>query len=126
MNNMFEYAVRNKLRFPFKGMISVEDLWDLSLTNLDIVFKELNKQVKQSSEESLLASKTKEDEVLDSQIEIVKYIFNVKKEEHVAKLREKENKEKRQRLLEIKHQKEDEALHNMSVEELDRMIKELN
>lgn len=123
---MFEYAVRNKLRFPFKGMISVEDLYDLSLTNLDVVFKTLNKQVKQSNEESLLASKTKEDEILDVQIEIVKHIFNVKREEHVAKLREKENKEKKQRLLEIKHQKEDEALHNMSVEELDRLIKELD
>ena len=35
VENIFEYAVRNKVRFPFKGMISVEDLWDLSLTNLD-------------------------------------------------------------------------------------------
>ena len=126
MNNMFEYAVRNKLRFPFKGMITVEDLYDLSLSNLDVVFKTLNKQVKQSSEESLLTSKSKEDEVLDIQINIVKHIFNVKNEEAIARLKEKENKEKKQRLLEIKHQKEDEALHNMSLEELDRMIKELD
>ena len=40
--NMFEIAARNKFRFPFKGMISTEDLWDLSVENLDNVFKTLN------------------------------------------------------------------------------------
>ena len=32
--NMFEVATRNKFRFPFKGLISVEDLWELSVDNL--------------------------------------------------------------------------------------------
>ena len=40
--NIFEYAVRNKIRFPFKGMISSEDLWDLTLENLDSIYKTLN------------------------------------------------------------------------------------
>ena len=31
--NVFEIATRKKYRFPFKGMITVEDLWDLSLQN---------------------------------------------------------------------------------------------
>lgn len=125
MNNMFEYAVRNKLRFPFKGSISVEELWDLSIQNLDVVFKALNAQVKQVNEESLLFTKSKEDEILDVKIAIVKYIFSVKKEETAAKLLEKENKEKRQKLMAIKAQKEDEALMNMSLEELDKEIEKL-
>ena len=65
---MFEFATRTKMRFPFKGMISVEDLWDLSVKELDSIFKTLNAQVKKSQEESLLATKTKEDEVLAAQI----------------------------------------------------------
>ena len=47
---LFETATRNKMRFPFRGMISVEDLWDLSLTNLDSVFKTLNAEAKKSEE----------------------------------------------------------------------------
>lgn len=43
VENIFEFATRNKVRFSFKGLISVEDLWDLSLTNLDSIYKELNK-----------------------------------------------------------------------------------
>ena len=125
MSNLFEFATRNKLRFPYKGNISVEDLWELPVKELDSVFKTLNSQVKQAKEESLLSTKTKEDEILDIKIEIVKYIFSVKKEEMAAKLLEKENKEKRQRLLQIKAQKEDEALMNMSLEELDAELAKL-
>ena len=106
MNKMFEYATRNKLRFPFKGSISVEDLWDLSLANLDEVFKALNARVKKVNEESLLSSKSKEDEVLEVQIEIVKYIFLTKKEEADAKVLEREKKEKLQKLLRIKKKME--------------------
>ena len=124
--NIFEFATRNKVRFPFKGMISVEDLWDLSLTNLDSIYKTLNKQVKQSEEESLLNTRAKVDTELDVQIEIVKHIVSVK-------LEEKENAEKayakkvqKQKIMSIIATKEDEALQNSSVEDLKRMLDELD
>ena len=79
--NMFEFAARNKLRFPFRGMVSTEDLFDLSVENLDSIFKTLNSQVKQANEESLLVTKTPEDETLTTMIEIVKYTVRVKLEE---------------------------------------------
>ena len=31
---LFEIATRKKYRFPYKGLISVEDLWDLSMREL--------------------------------------------------------------------------------------------
>ena len=43
LTNIFEAATRYKYRFPFKGMISVEDLWDLKLQDLDSVFKLMKK-----------------------------------------------------------------------------------
>ena len=122
---MFEFATKTKMRFPFKGMISVEDLWDLNVRDLDTVFKTLNAQVKKSQEESLLATKSKEDEILSVQIEIVKHIVNVKLAEAEAKQHNKALKEQKQKIMEILSAKQDEALQNKSVEELKAMLEEL-
>lgn len=123
---LFETATRNKMRFPFRGMISVEDLWDLSLTNLDSVFKTLNAEAKKSEEESLLETKSKENEELSNKIEIVKYIVNIKFEEKKTRENARKNAEMKQRLLEIKAKRQDAALENMSDEDLDKMLAELN
>lgn len=124
--NLFESATRSKMRFPFKGMISVEDLWDLSLTNLDSVFKTLNAETKKSEEESLLNTKSKEDEEISNKIEIVKYIVSVKLDEKKKREDAKKNAEMRQRLLEIKAKRQDAALENMSDEDLDKALAELS
>lgn len=122
MNNMFEIATKNKFRFPYKGSVTVEDLWDLSLEQLDSIFKVLNKKAKDSQEESLLSTKSNEDKMLDTQIEIVKYIVGVKQNEAAERLLEKERKEKNQRIMEIIADKEDKELYEMSLEELRKMI----
>ena len=124
--NIFEHAVRNKVRFPFKGMISVEDLWDLSLTNLDSVYKVLNRQVKQSEEESLLTTKTSVDTELEVQIAIVKHIVSVKLAEQEAREKAAAKKAQKQKIMSIIATKEDEALQNTSVEDLKKMLDELD
>ena len=124
--NIFEYAVRNKIRFPFKGMISAEDLWDLSLANLDSIYKTLNKQVKQSEEESLLVTKTSVDTELEVQIEIVKHIVSVKLAEQEAREKAAAKKAQKQKIMAIIATKEDEALQNSSVDDLRKMLDELN
>lgn len=123
--NLFEYAVRNKLRFPFNGMISVEDLFDLSLINLDYIFKTLNAEAKAFEEESLLNVKSKENEEVLVKIEIVKYIVGVKLMEKEARENAKKNKEMKQRLLEIKAKRQDAALENLSDDELEKAIADL-
>ena len=116
---MFEIATRKKLRFPFKGWVSVEELWDLSVEDLDSTFKVLNSQLKEVKEESLLKIKTKENKELDTKIEIIKYIVKVKLEEEDLRLKAKERREKKQKIMEIMAAKQDETLQNMSVDELD-------
>lgn len=126
MEKMFEYATRNKVRFPFKGVISVEDLWDLSPTNLDTIYKTLNKEVKQSEEESLLSTKATVDKELDVQIAIVKHIVAVKLAEQEAREKASAKKAQKQKIMAIIATKQDEALHNSSVEELQKMLDNLD
>ena len=125
-NELFINATRNNYQFPFRGMINVIDLWDLSLTNLDSVFKTLNAEAKKSEEESLLNTKSKEDEEISNKIEIVKYIVSVKLDEKKKREDAKKNAEMRQRLLEIKAKRQDAALENMSDEDLDKALAELS
>ncbi|MGL6174809.1 MAG: hypothetical protein ACRC1P_09430 [Cellulosilyticaceae bacterium] len=122
--NLFEAATRNKMRFPFKGLITVEDLWDLSVQNLDSVFKVLNSEMKQVSEESLLNTKTNENTILEAKIEIVKYIVSVKLEEAERMTKAKEQKEQKQKILSILSSKQEQDLQNKSIEELNEMLKE--
>ena len=125
MEKLFEKATRGKMRFAHKGMLSVEELWDLSTNELDSVFKQLNSQLKRSEEESLLDTATKQDSEIRAKIEIVKHIFNTKIEE--AKFREKEHEKskKRQKIMEIMSLKQDESLQGKSEEELRTMLDEL-
>jgi len=124
--NIFEVAVKNKFRFPFKGLISVEDLWDLNVSNLDLIFKSLNSQLKEVTEESLLDIKTKENKELDIKIAIVKYIVKYKLEEQQKTLKVQENKAKKQKILEILSKKQDSTLENMSEDELKNILSELD
>ena len=124
--NIFEYATRNKYRFPFKGLISVEDLWDLSVTDLDSIYKTLNKQIKQSEEESLLCTKTSVDTELEVQIAIVKHIVSVKLEEKESAEKASAKKAQKQKIMSIIATKQDEALQNSSIDELKKMLDELD
>lgn len=122
---MFIKASREKMRFPYKGLATVEDLWDLSVTELDKIYKSLNAKTKQAQEESLLEVKTSEDETLTAQIEIIKYIVSVKLEEKKAAEMAKERKEQKQKIMSILASKQDEALQGKSIEELEKMLDEL-
>lgn len=122
---MFIKASREKMRFPYKGLATVEDLWDLPVTELDKIYKSLNTKAKQAQEESLLEVKTSEDEELTAQIEIIKYIVSVKLEEKKASEMAKERKEQKQKIMSILASKQDEALQGKSIEELEKMLDEL-
>ena len=125
IENIFERAAKQKLRFPCRGSISTEDLYDLRVEELDRLFKVLNAKVKIEAEESLLKPKVKTSTELDLQIAIVRHIVEGK----LADAEEKKNlaakRAQKQKLLEILSEKQDMDLRNKSVEELTKMIEAL-
>lgn len=128
MEKVFEFAAKNKLRFPYKGLISTEDLFDLSRSALDSIYKQLISVKKtEENEESLMVSavKTKEQEELDAKIAIVKYVFGLKTQEQLDKLAEKEKREKKQHIMNLIAEKQDEQLRNTSMEDLQKMLAEM-
>ncbi|MBR5300163.1 MAG: hypothetical protein IKU36_07935 [Bacteroidales bacterium] len=123
---LFTTATRKKFRFPFKGMISVEDLWDLSVQNLDAVFKALNAEAKVAKEESLLETKTEKDVILEAKIEIVKHIVKVKQAEAAQREQAAAVRAQKRKLEELIANKQDEALQGKSIEELQAMLSALD
>ena len=123
--NIFEYAVENKLRFPYKGNISTEDLYSLSVSDLDAIYKTLKREAKRNGEESLLATKSNDDVALDTKIEIVKHIVEKKLAQVEARKTAAANKAKKDKILSILEEKQDAALKNMSEEDLRKMLETL-
>lgn len=124
--NIFEKAVIGKYRFNYKGLITVEDLFDLSLGNLDNVYKNLNAQKKQNdNEESLLLKKSNDDDILDTKIEIVKNIVERKLIENESKVLELQKQQKKKKIETILADKEDEDLKNKTPEQLKAMLADL-
>lgn len=122
---MFEKATRMKLRFNYRGLCFVEDLWDLHLKSLDEIYKELNAQNRVQKEESLLETRTKQNDLLDLQIAIVKHIVAVKLQEQKDRQDKVEKSERKQKILSIISEKQDADLRNLSVDDLTKLINEL-
>mgnify|MGYP000358550439 FL=1 len=124
--NLFEIATRNRYRFNYKGVMTVEDLWSLRVEDLDAIFKMLNRQKKTADEDSLLATKSAEDQDLANKIDIVRYIVSVKLAEAAERVSAAEKKAQRDKIMEIVAKKKDKALEDMGIEDLMKKLKELN
>ena len=123
---IFEQASRLKLRFETtKGFLSTEDLWDLSLTSLDSIYRVINKKLKEESEESLITTRSKSNKELDLKVEILKHVVKVKQEEAELKKARQERLNELELLRNLKQEKQMDALKGMDLESLNKRIAEL-
>lgn len=122
MSDLFKIATKKKYRFNYKGQVTVEDLWDLSVEELDKIYKNLKSLQKNASEESLLQTVTKEDKELNNKIEIIKTIVTDKLAAKDRAMKAASQRAQNQRILEIMADKQDAALKEKSIEELQNML----
>jgi len=123
---MFEKATRFKLRFRTeKGILNVEDLWDLSLNSLNFLAKGINKQLKDLAEEDFLGTESVEDTKLKLSFDIVLHILKTKKEEAENEKNAVKRKAEKEKILGIISKKQDSSLESMSVEDLQKKLNEL-
>lgn len=125
MNN-FEKATRLRLRFETsRGNLNVEDLWRLPLAELDKLAIALNKQLKESSEESFIKAKSKDNKLLELRFDIVKHIIETLLSEDEEKKKAVDKRAKREQLLELIAKKKNQELEGKSLEELEAELTKL-
>ena len=123
---MFDKATRMKLRFESnKGLLSVEQVWDLSLTALNEMAKSLSRQVKaaETDEEDFIGTKSNVDSELQLRFDVVKHIIGVKLKERDDSRDAAERKANNQVILELIQRKKQQELESKSVEELEALLK---
>lgn len=125
VERMFETATRQRIRFPFKGNLSIEDLWDLSLKDLDSLFKSLNARLKTEKEESLLGPKEKTSTCLELQCVIIRHIVETRLAEEETRKNMAARQIQKQKILEIIAKKQDAGLEAKSEEDLKKMLEAL-
>ena len=123
---MFKNASKLKLRFSTsKGNLTVEQLWDLSLEELDSLAVRLEKEYKESKGKSFLVKKTSKDARIKLRFNIVLEVLEAKVEENEAAQLSLDNKAKKERLLSVLAKRQDESLENMSEEQIKKELKKL-
>ncbi len=124
MENMFEIASREKIRFESsKGALTIENLWDLPLQSkngedLDSVAKKVNKDLKETEEESFVNPSTTKSRTAQLKLDIVKYIIKTRLDENKAKLEAQDKLARRKILLEALQNKQQQNIMNMTEDQI--------
>ena len=120
---MYKQASRLQLRFVTpKGVLSVEQLWGLSLGDLDALAVGYETEYKASGKKSFLAKKSKKDKEVKLRFDIVIDILTTKVGEQETADESASKKAKNQEIMGIIKGKEADALKGKSVEELKAML----
>ena len=126
MTDIWLEALQKGLRFEFKGLISTEDLFDLDMSSLDVIYQKLSKELREISGDSLLDNE-KADEIawVQLKLDVVKSVFDIKKAEAEALRQKIANIEEKQRIMHIINEKENAELANLSIDELKEKLNDL-
>jgi hypothetical protein len=132
--NLFEAGIRAKLRFSSpQGVLTVEDLLDLPLTstanraNLDDIAKDLHAQIQASNDKvvSFVKPSPKKSDYTQLKFDLVMLILNEKMAARDAAEIAAEKAAKKQKLMALIDQKQNDALAGQSVEELQKLLADL-
>jgi hypothetical protein len=121
---MYKQASQLKLRFATtKGMLSTEQLWDLSLTELDDLAVSLEEKYKNSKGKSFLEKKTTKDKGIKLQFDIALDVLNTKVEEQQTLQKAADDKAHNEKIITLIAEKQDESLKGKTIKELEAMLR---
>lgn len=119
----YKLASQQRLRFQTnKGLLSTEQLWDLSLEDLDALAVSLETEHKQSGKKSFLIKTSEKDKTAKLRFDIALDVLNTKVEEMNALAVAKEVREHNKKILNLISEKQDESLKGKSIKQLEGML----
>lgn len=117
------FALKHQLRWNYKGLLDVEDLFCLDLEDLNKIYIELCAEIRNTSVEGLIDNTDSlESKTLKVKKDIVKHIFNIKKAEQEKALKAQKAHEHHQKIMGIISAKEDQILMEKDIDELKSML----
>lgn len=120
---MYKEALQKKLRFKTnKGMITTEDLFDLSLQNLNTLAIMLDKKISEAPKKSFIEELPAEKNDDELRFSIVKDVINIKLKARKDNIDRAQADAQKKRILEILAKRNDEELEKKSTEELRAML----
>ena len=125
---LFEKATRRKIRFnTHVGSITTEDLWDLSLEQLDAIAQDLHKEIKDGETVSFIEAPKISEAYKEAKVkfEVVKRIIEVRLGDKERAEKTAATKAKKQNLLALIEKKQNDSLEGESIEELRKQLEEL-
>lgn len=120
---MYKEALQKKLRFKTnKGMITTEDLFNLSLQNLNTLAIMLDKKISEAPKKSFIEELPAEENDDELRFSIVKDVINIKLKARKDNIDKAQADAQKKRILEILAKRNDEELEKKSTEELRAML----
>lgn len=121
---MYKQAMREKLRFPTtKGNLTVEQLWDLTLNDLDSLVVGLGDQLEKSTVKTYIKRQTTASKRIKLQFDIALDVLQTLITEQDAATEAAEVKKHNEKIIAKIKAKQDAALDDLSIEELEKQLK---
>lgn len=120
----YKLASQQKLRFQTnKGLLSTEQLWDLTLEDLDALAVSLEIEHKESGKKSFLVKTSVKDKTAKLRFDVVLDVLNTKVEEAQIAAEAAEIKEHNKKIIALIAEKKDESLKGLSIKQLEAKLK---
>lgn len=131
--SLYKQAAKQKFRFTTtKGDLTVEELFKLPLnsdknTSLESIAQDLYRALKERQEMSFtsVAPANADTKILEAKFEIVKDVIADRQAEATAQMEARKKAEQQQRLLALRDRKINDKEAEMSLEEIEAMLKNL-
>ena len=122
---IYKRALKKGLRFKSTlGILNTEDLFNLTLEQLDNIAIQVNKQLKEKEEGSFIKSKTTETTDLTLRLDILKDVIETKLADKEIAEKAAATRARNERIKELIAQKQDSELADKDIEELKAMLSE--